>query len=121
MTAKQHARRYVRIYSRNLSPDMRRGSMRFVGFIPHPCLIRNPIHFPSLASILGEGLLEVRRIRSDLRPNKSTQDGSTIRAGWFRVEKLPASILEFADRGRPQGPAFAGSPIEAPLVGLGIV
>src|SRR5580704_9009505 len=121
MTAKLHARRYARIYSRNLLPDMRRGSMRFVGFIWHPCLIRNPIHFPGLASIIGEGLLKVRRIRSDLRPDKSTQDGSTVRAGRFRVKKLSASILEFADRGRPQGPAFAGGPIKAPLVGLGIV
>src|SRR6202035_5041821 len=61
------------------------------------------------------------RVRGDLRPNESNQDGSAIRVRWFRVEKLAASILEFADRGRPHGTALAGGPIEAPLVGLGIV
>jgi len=44
-----------------------------------------------------------------------------MRAGWFRVVELAASILEFADRGRTHGSALAGRPIEAPLAGLGIV
>src|SRR6266849_8917319 len=59
------------------------------------------------------------RIRSDARNNKSNRDGSATKR--FLVEKLPASILEFADRGRAHGSALAGGPIEAPLVRLGIV
>src|SRR5258708_14012737 len=63
----------------------------------------------------------MRCIRGAVRPNKSNQDGSAIGARRFCVEKLPASVLEFADRRRPHGPALTGSPIEAPLVRLGIV
>src|SRR5229473_3732481 len=101
-------------------PGMRRSSVRFVRFIVHPCLFRNPVDFPGFASIIREGLLKVGGIRGDVRPNKSNQDRSAIRARWFRVEKLAASILEFADRGRAHGATLAGGPIEAPLVGLGI-
>src|SRR5713101_6320777 len=100
---------------------MRRSSVRFDRFIFHPCLVRDPVDFPGLAPIIRERLLKVGRIRGDVRPNKSNQDGSAIRARWFRVEKLAASILEFADRGRSNGAGLAGGPIEAPLVGLGIV
>ena len=63
----------------------------------------------------------MRRVGVGVGPNKSTQDGSAIRAGWFRVEKLAATILEFTNCGDAHGAAFAGGPIEAPLVGLGIV
>src|SRR5260370_35782765 len=100
---------------------MRRSSVRFAGFIVYPCLVRDRVYFPGLASILRERLFEVGRICVGLRPNKSNQDGSAIRARWFRVVKLAASILEFADRGRAHGSALAGGPIEFPLVGWRIV
>src|ERR1700730_4239883 len=100
---------------------MRRSSVRLVRFIFHPRLIRNPVDFPGFASIIRERLFKVGRILGDVRPSKSNQDRSTVRARWFHVEKLAASILEFADRGRSHGTAFARGPIEAPLMGLGIV
>src|SRR5215468_749988 len=100
---------------------LRRSSVRFVRFIFHPCLIRNPVDFPGFAPILREGLLKVRSIGVGVCPNKSTQDGSAIRAGWFRIEELAASILEFTDRGHAHRTALASRPIKAPLVGLGIV
>src|SRR5712692_8169514 len=121
--ARKPASKIWLIVSQSCDPrsGMRRSSVRFDRFIFHPCLVRNPVDFPGLAAIIRERLLKVGRIRGDIRPNKSNQDGSAIRAGWFRVEKLAASILEFADRRRPQGTAFAGGPIEAPLVRLGVV
>src|SRR6266567_8336388 len=100
---------------REFFSEMRRSSVRSVRFILHPRLVCNPIDFPSLAAIIGERLLKVGRIRSDIGPDKSNQDGSAIRARWFRTEKLAASILEFSDRGRPEGSALTCGPIEAPL------
>src|SRR5260370_32871780 len=63
----------------------------------------------------------MRCVRGGGRPRKSNQDGSAIGARRFCIDKLPASILEFADRRRPHGPALTCCPIEAPLLGLGIV
>jgi hypothetical protein len=59
------------------------------------------------------------RIRSDVRPDHSNQDGSAIK--WLLIEKLAAAILELADRGHAQGTAAAAGEILTPLVGLGIV
>src|SRR5260370_12123318 len=108
-------------YSCDPLSGMRRSSVRFDRFIFHPCLVRDPVDFPGLAPIIRERLLKVSRIRGDVRPNKSNQDGSAIGAGWFRVEKLPPSILQFADLCRPHDTSLAGGQVEAPLVGLGIV
>jgi putative flippase GtrA len=44
----------------------------------HSRLIRDPVDFPGLASIVRVGLLEVRRIRSDVGPNKSDKDCSAL-------------------------------------------
>src|SRR5258708_36761038 len=66
-------------------------------------------------------MVEMRCVRGGVRPNKPNQDGSAIGARRFCIEKLPSSVLELADRRRPHGPALTGSPMEAPLVGLGIV
>jgi hypothetical protein len=93
--------------------------VRLVRFILHPCVCRNPIHFPSLASIVRERLLKVARIRSDAGYNKSNKDGSVIEC--FLIEKLAASIFELADRGLAQSAAVTVGKIEAPLVGLRIV
>ncbi len=80
---------------------------------------RDPVHFPRLASIVGEGLFETARIRSDARDNKSNIAGSAIQC--FLVEKLAASIFESANRGLAQGTAVAVRKIETPLMGLRIV
>src|SRR5712692_1371028 len=59
------------------------------------------------------------RIRSDVRDDKSNENGSAIK--WFLIEKLAAPILELADGGLAQGAVVAVGKIETPLVGLRIV
>ena len=61
----------------------------------------------------------MRRIRGGVRPNKPNKDSLAIQC--VLGEELTASILEFADLGREDGATLAVGPIEAPLVGLGIV
>src|SRR5260370_23974062 len=119
--ARKPASKIWLIVSQSCDPlsGIRRSSVRFVRFIFHPCVCRDPIHFPSLASIVRERLFKAARIRSDVRYNKSNQDGSVIEC--FLIEKLAASIFELADRGLAHGTALTVGPIEAPLVGLGIV
>ena len=95
------------------------GSMRFARFIVYSRLVRNPVDFPSLASVIGERLFKVRRTRGHVRPNKSNQDNFAVNR--ILGEKLAASILEFADLGWIQDAILAVGPIEPPLVGLRIV
>ncbi len=59
------------------------------------------------------------RIRGGVCPNKSNKDSFAIQC--VLAEKLTASILELADLGWVDGAVLAVGPIEAPLVGLGIV
>ena len=99
-------------------------SGRFWGFIlfgGYAGLVGDPVYFPGFAAVVGEGLFEVGGGRGDVRPNKATEDGFAIGAGWFGVEKLAAAIFEFADGGRAHRAALAGAPVEAPLAGLRIV
>src|ERR1700722_19607278 len=100
-------------------PGLRRSSVRFVRFNLHPCVCCDPIHFPSLASVVGKRLFKVARSWSNVRDNKSNNDGSVIAA--CMLEKLEASILELADRGLAYSAAVTVGKIEAPLMGLGIV
>src|ERR1700738_3784179 len=102
--------------SRDPLSGMRWSSVRLVRVIFHPCVRRDPVHFPSLASIVGEGLFETARIRCDARDNKPNIDGTAIQC--FLVVKLAAPIFEFANRGLAQGTAVAVGKIETPLVGL---
>src|SRR5438128_2524602 len=96
-----------------------KAASRRVRFIGHACVCRDPVDFPSLASIVGECLFETARIRRDVRNNESNKDGSTIQC--FLVEKLAASILELAYRGSAEGAVVAIGKIEAPLVRFRIV
>src|SRR6266568_3566494 len=98
---------------------MRRSSVRFVRFILHPRKCHHPVRFPGLAPIIRECLCKAARIRSDVRKAISTKDGSAMKC--FLVEKLAAAILELADHGLAHGTVVAVGPIEAPLMGLGIV
>jgi len=93
--------------------------MRFIRFVFHPRVCRDPVDFPSPASIFRKRLLKAARIRGDVGYYKSNEDGSAVQC--FLVEKLAASIFEFADRGLTQRTAVTVGKIEAPLVGLGIV
>src|SRR5260370_37222804 len=113
--ARKPASKIWLIVSQSCDPlsGRRRSSVRFVRFIFHPCVRRDPVHFPSLASIIRERLFKMARIRSDVRNNKSNKDGSAIQC--FLVAKLATSSPEIADRGLAQCTAVAVGKIEAPL------
>src|SRR5713101_236184 len=105
--------------SRDLRLCLPRTSMRFIRFVFHPRVCRDPVDFPSLASIIRKRLFKAARIRGDVRDNKSNKNGPAVQC--FLVEKLAASILEFADRGLTKRTAVTVGKIEAPLVGFGVV
>lgn len=94
-------------------------SARFGGFSFDPCVDRDPVHFPGLAPIVREGLLEAAGIRSDVRDHESNEDRSAVQG--FLGEELAASILELTDRRWAQDPAGDARKIEAPLAGFGVV
>src|SRR5262245_38593557 len=95
---------------------------RITRLILHPRLVGNPVSFPGLASIIGERLFKVRRIRVDVRPDVSNQNRSAIWAGWFLVEEFAAVVPEFADGGRTtHGAILAVGPIKAPLMSSEVV
>ena len=93
--------------------------LRCLGFVFQSGVGCDPVHFPSLASIIGEGLLKAARIRSDVRDDKSNQDGPVIQG--FLVIKLAASIFEFANRRLGQRASAAAGKIQSPLMRLRIV
>src|SRR6266404_7296092 len=119
--ARKPASKIWLIVSQSCDPlsGMRRASVRFVRFMVHPCLVRDPVDFPSLASIIRVGLFEVGCVRGGVRPNKSNQDNFALPC--VLGVKLTASILELADLRRVNSAVLAVGPIESPLVGLGIV
>jgi len=83
-------------------------------------LIGNPVHFPGLAAVLGEGLLEVCGVLRDAGPDVANQDRSAVES--VLAVKLADTILEFADlRWAGEQAGFAAGPVEIPLVGFGIV
>ncbi len=108
----------VKIVLPSRGSRLKAGSRR-LRFICQPCVCRDPVHFPSLASIVREGLFKTAGTRRDVRYNEPNKDGSAIQC--FLVVEFAASILELADRGLAQGAVVAVGKIEAPLVGLWIV
>jgi len=78
----------------------------------HPCVYRDPVYFPGLASIIRECLFKTARIRSDVRNYKSDKDRPAIEC--LLIEKLAAPILELADRRLAHSAAVAVGKIEAP-------
>jgi hypothetical protein len=82
-------------------------------------LIRNPVHFPGLASVSGERLFKVGRVRGHVRPIKSNKDAFSVQH--VLGVKLTPSIPEFADLWWIRGAILAGGPIETPLMSVGIV
>ena len=93
--------------------------MCLAGFVLYPCERHYPVCFPSLAAIIRERLFKAGEVWGDVRKAIPNKDGSAIK--WFVIEKLAAAILELADHGLTHGTVSAAGPIEAPLVGLGIV
>src|SRR6266568_4528972 len=93
--------------------------MRLVRFTLCASLIRDPVDFPGLASVLREGLLKMCGSRSHVRPDEPNQYRSAIEC--LLIEKFTASILKFADRRLPQNIILAVGPVQTPLVRLGIV
>ena len=65
----------------------------FDGLVPG--LVRDPVDLPGLASVIRVGLLEVSRVRRDLRPDKSNIDSSALPQ--LLIVKLAAPILELAN------------------------
>src|SRR5260370_26650006 len=114
--ARKPASKIWLIVSQSCDPlsGRRWSSVRFVRFIFHPCVRRDPVHFPSLASIIRERLFKMARIRSDVRNNNSNKDGSAIQC--FRFEKLDTSMPEVAHPGLAQGTTVPAGKITAPLV-----
>src|SRR6516165_8172770 len=92
---------------------------RCVGCVCHARVSRDPVHFPGLASVVGEGLLKSARIRSDVRNNKTNKDSPVVEC--FLVKEFAASILELADRGLTYRSVVAIREVEAPLMGLRVV
>ena len=83
------------------------------------CVGCDPVNLPGFASVVREGLLEMARIRSDIRYDKSNEYGPVIQG--FLVIKLAASIFELANRGLGQRASAAAGKIKAPLTRLRIV
>src|SRR5262249_24462602 len=71
------------------------------------------------AAIIGECLLEVAGIWSDVRNHKSNQNCPAIQR--FLVIELPASTIELANRRLAERTAANGREVQTPLVGLWIV
>ena len=81
-------------------------------------LVGDPVDFPGSASVVGEGLLEVGR-GVQVGPFKADEDGFAV----DRVlgEEFAAAVFEFADLRRVDNTNSFVGPVEAPLVGFGIV
>src|ERR1700719_551171 len=108
----------VKIVMPSRGSRLKAGS-RHPRFICHPGVCRDPVHFPSLASIVREGLFKTAGARRDVRYNEPNKDGPAIQC--FLIVEFAASILELADRGLAQRAVVAVGKIETPLVGLWIV
>jgi len=70
----------------------------FVRSIWDPRLVRDPIHFPGLAAVVGEGLFEVGRVGVQIRPGVANENDFSVEIV-LGVE-LAVSIFELADLGR---------------------
>src|SRR5581483_10125664 len=95
-------------------------SLHAGGHLGDAGLVRYPIHFPSLAPVFREGLLEVRRLRVGARPLEPLEDIAAI-IGVPAVE-VSYSILELTYIGRAADRSYRGRrPVETPLPALRVV
>ena len=99
-------------------PRRGRSSARFVCcFYSFKC--HYPVCFPGLAFVIRECLFETGRIRRDVHETVSNKDHSVIEL--FLIDKYTTAIFKLPYRGYAQNARVAIGPIEAPLMGLGIV
>src|SRR5260370_33024636 len=106
----------VKIVLPSRGSRLKAGSRR-LRFICQPCVCRDPVHFPSLASIVREGLFKTAGTRRDVRYNEPNKEGSAIQR--FLVVEFPGSILELAHRGLAQRALVRVGKIWAPWAGSG--
>src|SRR5690348_8936778 len=98
---------------------IRRSPLRLVGFIAYSRLVGNPVDLPCLAAVVGERLFEVRFVRHSVRPYESNKNSSAFPE--LLIVELASSILELSNHRLSQNGIFAVGPVDAPLMGLGIV
>ena len=80
---------------------------------------RDKVRLPGPAPVSRERLFKMVRVRPDVCKEMSNQDGFSVKR--FVVDELATAVFEFADHGRRYRTVVAGSKIEAPTLGLGIV
>ena len=85
-------------------------------------LVGDPVDFPGFAAVVGKGLFEVRGVGVQVGPAKADEDGGVI-GSVLRVlrEKFADAVFEFADLRRVKDANFLVGPVEAPLMGGGVV
>src|SRR6516162_1087167 len=98
---------------------LEKSSLLLPGCIAYPGLVGNPVRFPSLAAVLGEGLFKMGRVRSHARPVEPHKDAFAIQC--VLGVKLTASFLELTDLRYNHDAILAVGPIESPLTRLRIV
>src|SRR5580692_11541111 len=84
-----------------------------------PGVVRDPIHFPGLAVVGGEGLLEVTRVGRDGGDHEADEDGAAVEG--LLVQELAAPLLEFAHCRYAEATAPTARDIQTPLVRFGVV
>src|SRR6187431_1431366 len=89
------------------------------GFVFDAGVMRDPVHFPGLAAVGGEGLLEVAGVFRDVGNDETHQDGPAVE-GLLGV-KLAAALAEFAYGRRHQRSVPDAREVQAPLPRLRVV
>ncbi len=85
----------------------------------HPNVVRNPVDFPRLATIVRKRLLEMARIGRDLGDDESNKDGTTIQS--LLIEEFATPVGKPADGRLCERSAGAVGEVETPLMRLRIV
>lgn len=98
---------------------MRLNLVGFGGSVRDTGLVGDPVDFPSLAPIGGEGLLKVGGIGRGLGPNIANQNDPAVER--LLVEKFATAVGKLANRRLPERTVLAVGPVETPLMGLRIV
>jgi hypothetical protein len=65
--------------------------VRFIRFCFYARIYRDPVYFPSSATVLRERLFKTARVSFDIRDNKANQNSAAVDR--FLIVKLAAAIL----------------------------
>src|SRR5262249_54193679 len=79
-----------------------------------PRLVGDPVHLPGLPTIVGEGLLEVRRRPCDVGPDVAHQDRSALPD--LLVVELAPPVAELAHGRGPERRVLPRRPVQGPLL-----